>query len=133
MHNEIIEAIKEIDKDEEGFAGFHIITSDQEIQLLIYNESECCESWGYFFCNDDFNEFIGSKLYRVKLTDKALNTKILDKNIVLNSDHDEPNLMFVDIETNKGSLQFVAYNSQNGYYGHDAIIKSRFLDHRETL
>lgn len=41
--------------------------------------------------------------------------------------------MFVDLITDRGVLQFVAYNEQNGYYGHLAKVESRQLTHEETL
>ncbi len=41
--------------------------------------------------------------------------------------------MFVNLETNVGLLQFVAYNSHNGYYGHDAVLVSKQLNLTEAL
>ena len=41
--------------------------------------------------------------------------------------------MFVDIVTDRGVLQFVAYNIHNGYYGHEAKVISTQLEHNETL
>jgi hypothetical protein len=41
--------------------------------------------------------------------------------------------MFVDIETDRGVLQFVAYNAHNGYYGHKARVQSTQLRHTVTL
>ncbi len=41
--------------------------------------------------------------------------------------------MFVHLETSEGLLQFVAYNSHNGYYGHDAVLVSKQLNHEEGL
>ena len=41
--------------------------------------------------------------------------------------------MFVNLETNKGTLQFVAYNEHSGYYGHEAKVQCTQLMHSETL
>ncbi len=35
--------------------------------------------------------------------------------------------MFVNLETNKGTLQFVAYNEHNGHYGHEAKVTCKQL------
>jgi tRNA(Ile2) C34 agmatinyltransferase TiaS len=45
----------------------------------------------------------------------------------------EGGVMFVNIETNEGTLQFVAYNEHNGYYGHIAKVQSMQLSHEVVL
>ena len=45
----------------------------------------------------------------------------------------EGGVMFVDIETDRGVLQFVAYNEHNGYYGHEARVSSTQVTHKEIL
>lgn len=97
--------------------GYKIKTDKQEILLLISNGQSCCEQWGYFISNDDFKDFIGATITEIKAGDTNLNlTKLVDT-----YDGDSA---FVNIETNKGTLQFVAYNSHNGYYGHSYYIVS---------
>ena len=117
--------------------GYKIITDeDQEILCAIENGQNCCEEWGYFWCNDNIKDFIGSKLLSIKITDKALNSQIFDKKAPV---FYEGGVIFVDFVTDKGNLQFVAYNEHNGYYGHEAIIKtsypskSFYLIHRQIL
>jgi hypothetical protein len=39
----------------------------------------------------------------------------------------------VNIDTDRGQLQFVAYNEHNGYYGHNAVVVSKQLTHEECL
>ena len=34
----------------------------------------------------------------------------------------EGDMLFYTISTNRGNLQFVAYNEHNGYYAHDVVI-----------
>ena len=51
----------------------------------------------------------------------------------LNGDYFEGGVMFVNITTSKGVLQFVAYNEHNGYYGHSACVISKQLNHEECL
>lgn len=110
--------------------GFTITTDKQVIKLLIGNGQSCCESWGYFMSEDDLEQFIGADLLDVNLTDTALNTKQIEKN---KDNIDCGGVMFVNLDTSKGLLQFVAYNVHNDYYGHDAYVFSEQLTHIECL
>lgn len=118
-------------EDDNGKSGFIVTTTEQDISLLIDSIQDCCESWGYFWCNDDVKEFVGAELYGVSITDTALNTKIVEREGA--DSRDEGDIMFVNLETNKGKLQFVAYNCHNGYYGHEAIVECKQLSHSQWL
>ena len=126
---EIIKEIKEISKN--GYDGYLIITNEQEIELSIDNSQSCCERWGYFMSEDNFDDYINSQLLDIKLTDTFLNETKMKENDV--ESLSEGGIMFVDIKTNEGVLQFVAYNEHNGWYGHEAKITSTYIDHNETL
>jgi len=114
----------------EAFDGILITTNLQKIELLISAEGQCCEHFGYFISHDDVKEFIDSELIKIETVDKALNVEKFNHEI---EQYEFPNCMFVNITTNKGLLQFVAYNSHNGYYSHDALIISKGLNHSERL
>ena len=124
-------------KAKEGYgnvAGFEVLTTDQSIKLYIDNESSCCEKWGYFWCNDNPQDFIGAELRSVSLTDTALNEAQMKANDLNPNDKwFEGGVMFVNLETDKGTLQFVAYNKHNGYYGHEAKVQCTQLTHAEKL
>ena len=124
-------------KAKEGYgnvAGFEVLTTDQSIKLYIDNESSCCEKWGYFWCNDNPQDFIGAELRSVSLTDTALNEAQMKANDLNPNDKwFEGGVMFVNLETDKGTLQFVAYNEHNGYYGHEAKVQCTQLTHAEKL
>lgn len=102
---------------EAGWSGFRIRTDQRDINLAISNEQCCCEEWGYFLTEDDVTKYRGSELYGVEITDTARNTEKMPEGGL-----DEGDVMFVDIRTSRGVLQFVAYNAHNGYYGHTASI-----------
>lgn len=130
-HMEQILKIEEIE-EKNGYsncAGYAITTNRQVVKMLIDNESCCCESWGYFMSEDNPQEFVGSSLINVTKTDTALNTKKVEEV----GDLDSGGILFVNIETSKGLLQFVAHNAHNGYYGHSAYIISEQLTIEETL
>lgn len=116
-------------------AGFEVVTDKQSIKLYIDNDSLCCEQWGYFWCNDNPQDFIGSELLGVSLTDTALNEAEINANGHLNPDdrYFEGGIMFVNLETSEGTLQFVAYNEHNGFYGHAATVECTQITHSETL
>lgn len=109
--------------------GFLITTTEQEIWLGIDNGYSCCEQWGYLISEDDTQKFIGAELRSIATTDtnrtsQQFNTKWEDGGISL----DDGEVVFVDLNTSEGTLQFAAYNSHNGYYGHTVTIKSKQLN-----
>jgi hypothetical protein len=115
-------------------AGFEVVTDKQSILLYIDSDSYCCERWGYFWCNDDPQTFIGAELRGVRLTDDALNEAQMKANEVNPTDTEFcGRIMFVNLETDRGTLQFVAYNEHNGHYGHEAVVYCRQLQHGERL
>lgn len=117
-----------------GVAGYKVITNKQEIELSIDNGQSCCETFGFFWCNDNPQDFVGAKVRGISLTDTELNeAKMKQHDIDPSSEYFEGGVMFVNIDTNKGILQFVAHNEHNGYYGHDAYVKSTQLTHEEML
>ncbi|MGF9852059.1 hypothetical protein ABHN09_10780 [Bacillus paramobilis] len=117
-----------------SMSGYAITTNEQVIKLLIDDEQSCCENFGYFMSEDDFNDFIGVQLIDVKITDTELKEGLLVKHdLDIESEYFEGDVMFVDIVTSKGTLQFVAYNEHNGYYGHEAKVISKQINHDEML
>lgn len=105
------------------YDGFQITTTNQTIKIGISNKQCCCESFGCIITNDKTGEFIGSELKSVSIVDESLDKKKIDELEY----SDCGGAMFVDLETSKGVLQFVAYNGHNGYYGHEAVLISKQL------
>jgi len=118
-------------------AGFQVETTEQVITLAIDDEPSCCESWGYFLTEDDTAKFIGAKLLGLEVTDTNRSTKTFENDFTASDDTnvyiDDGDVLFVDIRTDRGVLQFVAYNAHNGYYGHTARVSSKQLQHEVTL
>lgn len=119
-------------------AGFQIVTDKQTITLAIDDEACCCESWGYFLTEDDTSKFIGAELRGVTLTDvnRSTRTFVTGWDVDAGKDDihlDDGNVMFVNVETDRGVLQFVAYNAHNGYYSHQARVSSQQVEHAEYL
>ena len=70
----------------------------------------------------------------ISVTDSALNEAIMKKNELDTSEkYFEGGVMFVNIETDRGVLQFVAYNQHNGYYSHEAKVISKQLNYESNL
>jgi hypothetical protein len=126
MSREIIKSIEEVSADDES--GYKVVTDKQAVLLMIDNHQSCCENWGYFLSNDNPQEFIGAELLAVNVVDEALNVSQVE---ALNMH--EGSTMFVNLETNKGTLQFTAYNDHNGYYGHKARVESTQLNEETWL
>lgn len=137
MADEIIKEIVEVTDEQGGdrswgrFDGFDVVTSEQRIQLRIQNGQDCCEQFGYFWMNEKPEEFIGAKVLGVEVVDTALNQKVLEAHDA--HELDGGDVMFVNIQTDRGVLQFTAYNSHNGYYGHSALVRSRQVTKEYTL
>jgi hypothetical protein len=129
--SEIIKSIEEIDgykpnsENYRSYEGYKIITDKQEIFVLISDRSSCCESWGHFANHDDVDYFIGAELKTVGIVDNCLSTKEYHLDSLKNLDCGEA--IFVNLETSKGTLQLTVYNSHNGFYSHEIIIRANQL------
>lgn len=111
--------------------GYKIETDIHMFHVLIDNGQSCCESWGYMSSEDDLTQFVGSELLEIRLTDKALNQKVVDESEYYN---DMGGIQFVDFVTDKGTFQLAVYNAHNGYYGHGILVaKDEEILLNETL
>lgn len=111
-----------------GLSGYIIETDKQEIKFGTSNYQSCCEHWGYFSSNDNFDEFIGADLLSIETVDTAINVEQLEAESA-----DVDDCMFVNIKTSEGLLQFAVYNSHNGYYGHSVKLISEQLEIDSSL
>jgi hypothetical protein len=133
MKIEKIEEIKNYKIDGQLFDGFKISSQTEEILAIISNDQDCCEKFGYFATNDNINEFVGADIFGIDITSECLDKTRLEKEKLTKDWLDAGKVVFVDIQTNKGTLQLAVYNSHNGYYGHDIKIRSRNLIHEERI
>lgn len=100
-----------------SYDGYYVETDLHKYLILIDNGQCCCESWGYFASNDNFDDFIGKELESVELTDTALNTDTVEKSGYYGDT--DGDIQFINFKMSDGDvLQFAVYNAHNGYYGH---------------
>ena len=117
-----------IDGYNQNYEGYVITTTEQEIKVGISSGQSCCENYGYLSTNDELSEFVGAELISIEQVDKALNaTKLKDTSV------EESEAMFINFSTSHGFMQLVAYNSHNGYYGHDAVLISKQITQSVSL
>lgn len=109
-----------------GKDGYNIITDKQTIFVGISNGQNCCEDWGYLMTEDNLDDFAGAELKTIEIVDKCLKKEKM-------RDLYDGCAMFVNFETDRGTLQFVAYNEHNGYYSHEAVVVSKQLNHSVDL
>lgn len=137
MEKEIITSIEEVfdlkimakHSFEQSFDGWIIKTTKRTIQILVNSDQCCCEDWGSIVSEDNVKYFIGSELLSIESVDKACNSKNME-----NIEVYEGSIMFLNVNTDKGLLQFAVYNAHNGYYGHYAFIKTiQNEDNKETI
>jgi len=114
-----------------SFEGIVIITDKQIIETGIEGGQDCCESFGYLTSEDNIKSFEGASLLGLTRTDTCLNVEQYNKEFPYGLDGGDT--MFINIETSKGTLQIVVYNNHNGYYGHEAFIRSEQLNEKEVL
>jgi hypothetical protein len=102
--------------------------NDKYIKFKICNGQKCCERWKIWSKSDDnLQEFIGAEIKNIQYT-----TIINDALNCIRSDYDVITLKLT-IETNKGELILMMYNSHNGYYSHECIIDYNLtIDNKET-
>lgn len=108
----------------------YVLTMDNgdTIKLGISSGQSCCEEFGYLMSEDDLQSFVGSEYIGTDVVDQSFAVREALGGINIDA------CMFVNINTSKGLLQFVAYNEHNGYYGHDAVmIFNDVVAHEETL
>lgn len=128
------------DTDEPDMEGYIIqlkpwcYGTTQDIKFGIDKEQNCCENWGYLTSEDDLSQFIGAHVIGIDLVDTALKVyPDADKAFDDNEESCRESIQFVNIRTSVGTLQLVAYNSHNGYYGHDVVLESSYVSHREPI
>jgi hypothetical protein len=111
-----------------GYDGFVVtLEDDTQIKMGISNGQNCCEQWGYLISEDDLSEFVGAEYFSVEAVGEAL------EHVAVKGGY-EGGIMFININTSAGVLQFVAYNDHNGYYSHQAVlIEDGTVTHSESL
>lgn len=124
---ETILNIKYISTDNDSY----IITTDkQEIEIGIGNYAACCEQFGILESQDNLDEFIGAELMNITLVNDALNSNILSR---CPDVFEAGGIIFVNLNTSKGTFQIALYNSHNGYYGHNVYVKTNTLNYFGVL
>ena len=115
--------------DYRGYDGYVIKTNVQEIIIGIDNYQSCCEDWGHLTSEDNFDDFIGAELLSVEVVDGEYKSE----KITLSDYFSVDECIFVNVQTTEGTLQFVLYNSHNGYYGHKVVISSNQIKYDSYL
>lgn len=129
MSEKIVDIKEVVDYKIDGklFDGFVISTDVQKIELLIESDTKCCEEYGYFICEDNIEDFIGASLLFVKIVDENRCVQKLPRT------KEGKSVMFVNIMTDNGLIQFAAYNAHNGHYGHLALVNSTQVEGEDYL
>lgn len=97
--------------------GYIITTEKGPLLIGISHAQQCCESSGYFSSLDDIHSLVGQDLIQVELVDECYNKEILQNGFI-----EEASCIFINVVTNKQTVQFTVYNEHNGYYGHNVCV-----------
>lgn len=98
---ETILSIEDVDNGNNR-EGYKVTTNKQVITIYISNKSDCYKFWGHFSTKDYINEFIGAALLAINRVDIVLKVTDAIPNCEYGGD-----VMFLNIKTNRGTLQFV--------------------------
>jgi hypothetical protein len=134
---EIIQCISEVtdvkcEDHYSAFDGYKISTDKRSIFVVIGNDQDCCEVFGYFYDNkEDFSYYKGAELLDVLIIDEEMMSEsMMRQDLSLRSEYREESFAyFVEVKTSKGSFQLAVYNEHNGYYGHNV----RVFDSNNTI
>lgn len=125
---EEVHSIEPSKEDYNTYVGYRVQTDKTKALVLVSDGQSCCENFGYITTNDDLKEFLGAEVLKIEVVDTALRKHDAIEYM------DEGEIMFVNFETDRGTLQLAVYNSHNGYYGHTAkliigeeAVKERYL------
>lgn len=106
-------------------AGYRVVTTEQVVTLAIDSETWYCEDWGYVLHGDPA-QHVGAELRGVAISDTNRTGREFT-HPQRGPGPWEPHVLLVDVETDRGTLQFAAFNSHDGDYAHRAHIRSRQL------
>lgn len=130
------EAQYHTEENESRMSGYYIRTDNQVIKIGIQDYQNCRERFGHLASPNDFGEFLGAKLIEIKVNAYPL-SKVVDEPMGTYPFEDEyldrREVIFINLETSKGTLQFTLYNYQNAYSGHNIQIKSTQLNLAESI
>lgn len=98
-------------------------TDDREYLILIDNDQQCCENWGYIYLNDDPEEFVGKQIIDIHITNNADEIHKSQLEVKTDVSVECADVMFVDFVMEDATvLQLAVYNEHNGFYGHDILF-----------
>lgn len=101
-----------------SYEGYKVTTTTCEIFVMIEDNTQCCENWGYFDKADNIEDYIGQKLLMIRADGRCMKLDELD-----DMNLHERECMFVDFVTERGVFQLAVYNAHNGYYNHDIVVR----------
>lgn len=132
-------AIKAPNEYGETVDGVRIILSDgSTIEFGIEMGQSCCEHYDFLSSPDDASEFIGAEFLGLVERDTWPDTIPIDSGIQSYSnpavvDCDSGGFQAIDVNTSKGTMQFVVYNAHNGYYSHATVLIGEGINKTEYL
>lgn len=99
----------------------------REIKFGIDDGQSCCEAWGYLYSVDDPKDYIGAVYMGLEEMDNWPKTievpgECKSYNNPNEIDCDGGGYQSLVVRTSKGPMEFVVYNSHNGYYAHGTIL-----------
>ena len=123
-------------RPDDTYTGVCINTTQQTIKCLITNFASCCEEFDVQLHNADnlrAHDMIGAEIESVSWGDKIAGQFDFDTGGPRPSSCAYDDTAIVNVVTNKGLFQLIAFNEHNGYYPHDVYVEWRNYSDQQTL
>lgn len=127
---EIITAIEKgyvEERPDDDWIGIKITTNKQEIKVLINDFQSCCEQYDVLIlspnCTLPIPDIIGHEIKNVGWGKEIVNNLTCQIGSLNFYNETLQESAIVNIETNKGLYQIIAYNDHNGYYQHSVCVE----------
>lgn len=126
-HDDLVE-------DHEEWVGIELQTSHQTIKVFINSTQYCCENYDILMVTPDKQlnpkELKGYTIQKVGWGKQTIHPDykwIVENNSLFGED---VYYAIVNVETNKGLIQIIAFNNHNGFYPH--LVKVSWKDYQDT-
>ena len=125
MDTQTIISIIQFEKDD-GDEGFKVTTNQQCITLFMNMTLEGNQFPDHFLTEEDVECFVNAELFNIKITNMLDKPELLPtpKYDAHGIAFEEPEMMFVELVTSKGTLPLVAYDIIQ-VYDHEAFQQYR--------
>lgn len=120
-HSDVVVGLDHVsgfDFKDECFSGYRITTTRQQIKVFVSTYTSCCENAGTALLKPEGLDLLGARVLSVAWGRHVKNGLVAESLDTLPEHFDDVQRAVVDVMTDRGLVQLVAFNEHNGYYPH---------------